>query len=101
MNDVILSVNGVNVEGVEHGVAVEALKNSGYSVKLVWNDLIMLVLKESQNFFTCYKNWNDMPWMNSKVAILGDGTAWLTKPYLASVADMQGEEWLPPVISDF
>ena len=35
MNDVILSVNGVNVEGVEHGVAVEALKNSGYSVKLV------------------------------------------------------------------
>ncbi|CAB4012456.1 tight junction ZO-1-like isoform X3, partial [Paramuricea clavata] len=34
-NDVILSVNGVNVEGVEHSVAVEALKNSGYSVKLV------------------------------------------------------------------
>ena len=60
MNDVILSVNGVNVEGVEHGVAVEALKNSGYSVKLVWNDLVMLVLKKSQNFFTCYKNWNYM-----------------------------------------
>ncbi|XP_028402377.1 tight junction protein ZO-1-like isoform X2 [Dendronephthya gigantea] len=35
MNDVILNVNGVNVEGVEHSVAVEALKNSGYSVKLV------------------------------------------------------------------
>ena len=40
--------------------------------------------------------------MNSKVvAILGDGTAWLTKLYLASVADMQGGGWLPPVISDF
>ena len=38
MNDVILNVNGVNVEGVEHSVAVEALKNSGYSVKLVLND---------------------------------------------------------------
>jgi hypothetical protein len=35
MNDIILNVNGVNVEGVEHSVAVEALKNSGYSVKLV------------------------------------------------------------------
>ena len=35
VNDVILDVNGVNVQGVEHGVAVEALKNSGYSVRLV------------------------------------------------------------------
>jgi hypothetical protein len=40
-NDVILSVNGVNVEGVEHSVAVEALKNSGYSVKLVRNGSLM------------------------------------------------------------
>ena len=35
VNDIILQVNDVNVESVVHGVAVQALKDSGNSARLV------------------------------------------------------------------
>ena len=35
INDIIVSVNGVNCVGVSHGDAVEALKQAGYNVTLV------------------------------------------------------------------
>ena len=35
VNDIIIQVNDVNVESVVHGVAVQALKDSGNSARLV------------------------------------------------------------------
>lgn len=44
VNDIILQVNDVNVENVMHSLAVQALKDSGNSARLVSSTLLTVLL---------------------------------------------------------